>query len=93
MVTADRAAESAAPSDRVTVLHDSDQAGQSAAALIGIRHALAAGFERVLLVPGDTPLLQPREVAALVDQARGVVIVAGPSRHRDERARALPAGC
>ena len=59
VVTADRAAESAATSNRVTVLHDSDQAGQSAAALIGIRHALAYGYERVLLVPGDTPLLQP----------------------------------
>lgn len=76
VVTADRAAESAATSNRVTVLHDSAQAGQSAAALIGIRHALASGYERVLLVPGDTPLLQPREVAGLIDAARGVVIVA-----------------
>ena len=38
----------------------SSEAGQSAAALIGIRHALAAGYERALLVPGDTPLLDPR---------------------------------
>lgn len=76
VVTADRAAESVAISERVTVLHDSAQAGQSEAALIGIRHALAAGYERVLLVPGDTPLLQPREVAALIDGARGLVIVA-----------------
>lgn len=76
VVTADPAAESAAASERVTVLHDSAQAGQSDAALIGIRHALAAGYERVLLVPGDTPLLQPREVPALIDRARGVVIVA-----------------
>jgi len=76
LVTADRTAESAATGKRVTVLHDSAQSGQSAAALIGIRHALASGYERVLLVPGDTPLLQPREVAALVDEARGVVIVA-----------------
>jgi 2-phospho-L-lactate/phosphoenolpyruvate guanylyltransferase len=76
VVTADRAAEAAAGGERVTVLRDSAQAGQSAAALIGIRHALAAGFERVLLVPGDTPLLQPREVAALIDGRQGLVIVA-----------------
>ena len=37
VVTADRAAESAAAGERVTVLHDSTQAGQSEAALIGIR--------------------------------------------------------
>jgi 2-phospho-L-lactate/phosphoenolpyruvate guanylyltransferase len=76
VVTADRTAESAATGKRVTVLDDSAQAGQSAAALIGIRHALASGYERVLLVPGDTPLLQPREVAALIDKGRGVLIVA-----------------
>ena len=76
VVTADAAAESAAAGKRVTVLRDSAQAGQSAAALIGIGHALAGGYERVLLVPGDTPLLQPRELAALANGARGVVIVA-----------------
>jgi 2-phospho-L-lactate guanylyltransferase len=76
VVTADRAAEAAAAGEGVTVLHDSAQAGQSAAALIGIAHALAAGYERVLLVPGDTPLLQPSEVAALLEAAGGVVIVA-----------------
>jgi 2-phospho-L-lactate guanylyltransferase len=76
VVTADRAAESAAAGKRVSVLHDDAQAGQSAAALIGIRHALASGYERVLLVPGDTPLLQPREVAALIDGTGGLVIVA-----------------
>jgi 2-phospho-L-lactate guanylyltransferase len=76
VVTADRAAEAAAAGRRVTVLRDSAQAGQSAAALIGIRHALETGYERVLLVPGDTPLLQPREVAALIDGREGLVIVA-----------------
>jgi 2-phospho-L-lactate guanylyltransferase len=79
VVTADRAAEAAATGERVTVLPDGAQAGQSAATLIGIRHALATGFERVLLVPGDTPLLQPGEVAALIDGTSGLVIV--PDRH------------
>jgi 2-phospho-L-lactate guanylyltransferase len=79
VVTADRAAEAAASGDRVQVLHDSAQAGQSEAALIGIRHALAEGYERVMLVPGDTPLVQPGELAGLVSASRAVVIV--PDRH------------
>jgi 2-phospho-L-lactate/phosphoenolpyruvate guanylyltransferase len=76
VVTADHAAESVATGKRVTVPHDDAQAGQSAAAMIGIRHALASGYERVLLVPGDTPLLQPGELAGLLDGRHGLVIVA-----------------
>jgi 2-phospho-L-lactate/phosphoenolpyruvate guanylyltransferase len=79
VVTADPAAETAARGERVRVLRDDKQAGQSAAALIGIRDALASGFERVLLVPGDTPLLDPAEVAELLSRRRAVSIV--PDRH------------
>ncbi|MEA2377140.1 MAG: 2-phospho-L-lactate/phosphoenolpyruvate guanylyltransferase [Thermoleophilaceae bacterium] len=83
VVTADRVAEAAALGERVQVLGDTAQAGQSAAALIGIDYALASGFDRVLLVPGDTPLLDPGEVAALLrrgdEDGLGVVIV--PDRH------------
>ena len=58
-----------------------DEAGQSAAALLGVRAALEAGAERVLLVPGDCPALDPDEIAGLLArQGRaGVVIV--PDRH------------
>jgi 2-phospho-L-lactate guanylyltransferase len=79
VVTADRAAESVAVGERVRVLRDSEEAGQSHAASIGIRHALAAGFDRVLLVPGDTPLLDRAELAELLDRAPPVAIV--PDRH------------
>jgi 2-phospho-L-lactate/phosphoenolpyruvate guanylyltransferase len=79
LVTGDRAAESAASGERVTVLRDSAQSGQSDAAAIGIRHALEAGYERAVLVPGDTPLLQPVEIAGLIASAAEVVIV--PDRH------------
>ena len=82
-MTADRVAESAALGERVQVLRDTEQAGQSAAALIGIEYAQARGFDRVLLVPGDTPLLDPGEVAALLrrglDEGIGALIV--PDRH------------
>jgi 2-phospho-L-lactate guanylyltransferase len=79
VVTADRVAESAAAGQRVTVLHDSAQSGQSDAALIGIGHALETGSDRAVLLPGDTPLLQPGDVARLIAGATGVVIV--PDRH------------
>jgi 2-phospho-L-lactate/phosphoenolpyruvate guanylyltransferase len=79
VVTADRVAEAAALGERVRVLRDTEQAGQSQAASIGIRYALAAGFGRVLLVPGDTPLLDPAEVAALLERSPAVAIV--PDRH------------
>ena len=79
VVTADRVAESAALGERVQVLRDTEQAGQSEAALIGIRYALAASYERALLVPGDTPLLDPVEVATLLELDDAVAIV--PDRH------------
>ncbi len=79
VVTADRVAEAVALGERIQVLGDPDQQGQSQAAAIGIRYALAAGYERVLLVPGDTPLLDPAEVAALLAQEGTLAIV--PDRH------------
>ena len=50
-----------------------------AAALRGIDAALERGAERVLLVPGDCPALDPAEVSALLAHDAGVVIV--PDRH------------
>jgi 2-phospho-L-lactate/phosphoenolpyruvate guanylyltransferase len=79
VVTAEQIAKSAALRVGVRVLRDTEQAGQSQAASIGIRYALAAGFGRVLLVPGDTPLLDPAEVAALLERSPPVAIV--PDRH------------
>jgi 2-phospho-L-lactate/phosphoenolpyruvate guanylyltransferase len=79
VVTADRVAESAALGERVRVLRDTEQAGQSPAAVIGIGYALDAGFGRALLVPGDTPLLDPAEVADLLERSPAVAIV--PDRH------------
>jgi 2-phospho-L-lactate guanylyltransferase len=78
-VTADPVADAAARGNGARVLRDTAQAGQSAAASIGIAYALAEGFERVLLVPGDTPLLDPEEVGSLLSARRAVSIV--PDRH------------
>jgi 2-phospho-L-lactate/phosphoenolpyruvate guanylyltransferase len=79
VVTSDAAAGSAAGGYGVRVLPDPAQAGQSEAALTGIRHALAEGYDRVVLIPGDTPLLRPGDLAGLLAGAGGVVIV--PDRH------------
>lgn len=81
VVTSDRAAEAAAGGSRggVLVLREEAPTGHSAAALLGIRHALADDHDRVLLIPGDTPLVQAAELAALLAGATGVVIV--PDRH------------
>jgi 2-phospho-L-lactate/phosphoenolpyruvate guanylyltransferase len=79
VVTSDRVAESAALGERVQVLRDTEQTGQSAATLIGIRYAQAAGYERVLLVPGDTPLVDPQDVGRLLGLETAVAIV--PDRH------------
>ena len=79
VVTADVVADALGRGDGATVLHDTEQAGQSAATMIGIRYAIESGFDRVVLVPGDTPLVDALEVEALLGRAstggHGVVIV------------------
>ena len=69
VVTDDARAESAARGGRVVVIRDRDETGQSDAARLGIEHAFESQFERVLLVPGDTPLLDPLEVDGLLTRA------------------------
>jgi 2-phospho-L-lactate guanylyltransferase len=85
VVTADQVASLAVRGERLFVIQDDARAGQSAAAKIGVRHAQASGFDRVLLVPGDAPLLDPREVDRLLRTAAadelGVAIV--PDRHEE----------
>jgi 2-phospho-L-lactate guanylyltransferase len=61
----------------VTIVPDPVEAGQSAAAVRGIEAARDA--DRVLLVPGDCPALDPAEIRALLAHDAAVVIV--PDRH------------
>jgi 2-phospho-L-lactate guanylyltransferase len=83
VVTDDVVADSLARGDRVVVLPDEREAGQSEAAAVGIAYAREQGFERVLLVPGDTPLISPVEIEELLTRCArdevGVAIV--PDRH------------
>jgi 2-phospho-L-lactate guanylyltransferase len=89
VVTREESLAEIATASGALVVEDVADAGQSAAAELGIRCALARGIERILCVPGDCPALEPAELQALLDgdgdHARGegalgeVVIV--PDRH------------
>ena len=83
VVTGDVVAQAAAWGGRVVVLHDEREEGQSAATRVGIGHALTAGYERVLLVPGDVPLIDPAQVDALLRRAADdqVEVAIVPDRH------------
>jgi 2-phospho-L-lactate guanylyltransferase len=79
VVTRDPDAADAARARRAMVVADAVDAGHSAAALVGIRAALDRGARRVLLIPGDCPLMAPADVEALLERPStpggGVVIV------------------
>lgn len=63
-------------------LLDEDDRGHNYAAARGISQALEQGIERVLLVPGDCPALDPAEIDELITRpvsSRSVLIV--PDRH------------
>jgi 2-phospho-L-lactate guanylyltransferase len=83
VVTSEPRAAAAARAAGATIVHDCQEAGQSAAAMSGIPAGLAMGAERVLLIPGDCPALDPAELSGLLlappAGPREVVIV--PDRH------------
>jgi 2-phospho-L-lactate/phosphoenolpyruvate guanylyltransferase len=83
VVSADPAVDAAARGSGVTVVTDPSESGQSDATVVGIRHALAAGYDRVLLVPGDTPLLCAGELDSLLarGEADEMQVVIVPDRH------------
>src|SRR5438105_219218 len=81
VVSRDRDAQEIAGGYGASVLDD-EQRGHSDAALLAISGALDDRVERVLLVPADCPLLDPREIDEVVRRTappRSAVIV--PDRH------------
>jgi 2-phospho-L-lactate guanylyltransferase len=81
VVTGERGAEALARAYEARAIPDDDR-GHSHAARSGVDWALENGFQRVLLIPGDCPALDPGEVDDLVlggMSAPDVVIV--PDRH------------
>jgi 2-phospho-L-lactate guanylyltransferase len=89
VVTLEESVAQAAAELGALVLDDVAEAGQSAAAELGVRHAIASGIERVLCVPGDCPALDPLELDALLRspdggagrEASGPEVVIVPDRH------------
>ena len=94
VVTAEPIAAEIARGMGASVVHDPAETGQSDAAARGIDAALgrladraggvvvdadAVRADRILLVPGDCPALDPDEVEALLARTASVVIV--PDRH------------
>jgi 2-phospho-L-lactate guanylyltransferase len=81
MVTAEPIARALAEAAGAHVVHDGREAGQSAAAAMGVDAAMAAGAERVLMVPGDCPALDPPEVSGLLAGSTRPEVVIVPDRH------------
>ncbi|MDP9399944.1 MAG: 2-phospho-L-lactate guanylyltransferase [Actinomycetota bacterium] len=76
VVTAEPRAEALARVHGARVVRDVREAGQSAAAKLGLQRVRAA--DRAVLLPGDCPALDPSELDALLDEApapRSVVVV------------------
>ncbi len=81
VVSADNGAQRIAQDHLAHVVADQQQ-GHNHAVALGIGKALELGGERVLLVPGDCPLLDAAEIDALIHRpaaAQSVLIV--PDRH------------
>lgn len=81
VVSSDPGAQRLAGGYGIEVLGDDDR-GHNPAARRGIEHAVVQGAERVLLVPGDCPLLDPGELDDLLSAERPApcaVII--PDRH------------
>jgi 2-phospho-L-lactate guanylyltransferase len=83
VVTAEPRAARAARAAGATLVHDPNETGQSAAAARGIAAARAAGADRVLLVPGDCPALDPTEVEALLHPSLDAVVGPGATAADD----------
>ena len=60
---------------------DEHESGQSAAALLGLARARELGCERALLVPGDCPLIDARELGELMARAESLDVAIVPDRH------------
>ena len=81
VVTAGRRPTALAHRRGASVIAD-DERGHNEAARLGVRQAIRAGAERVIMVPGDCPALDPAELDALLARPsaeRSLLVV--PDRH------------
>lgn len=83
MVTGEAGAAALAYGYEADVIDDPADTGHNDAARRGVAEAVARDAERVLLVPGDCPALDPREIDALLGRPRAGLseVVVVPDRH------------
>jgi 2-phospho-L-lactate guanylyltransferase len=82
VITGEPSAEALAHGYGAESAPDPDDAGHVQAAVRGIHWAVAHGAGRALLVPGDCPALDPKELDALLaEEPDGPEVVIVPDRH------------
>jgi 2-phospho-L-lactate guanylyltransferase len=81
VVTGDPIAQELAAKAGAEVIPDPEDAGHIEAAQAGIARAEAEGAERVALLAGDCPLLDPRELDRLLIGVPGSYVGIVPDRH------------
>jgi 2-phospho-L-lactate guanylyltransferase len=81
VVTGEAAASEMATAAGAAVIDDPGDAGQPEATLLGIAAAGAAGAASVVLLPGDCPLLDPRELDRLLTGVPDRYVAIVPDRH------------
>jgi 2-phospho-L-lactate guanylyltransferase len=79
LVSSEPRAIAAAPG--VELVPDPDDGGHSGAALAGVGRARELGAECVVLLPGDCPLLEPRELDRLLTGVPISFVAIVPDRH------------
>ncbi|MFL5902162.1 MAG: 2-phospho-L-lactate guanylyltransferase [Solirubrobacterales bacterium] len=81
VVTSEPSALELAAEAGAEVLPDPDEGGHSGAALAGIARARELGAGCVVLLPGDCPLLDPRELERLLTGMPERFVAVVPDRH------------
>ncbi len=81
VVTSEPSAADLATAAGVGVLPDPDEGGHSGAALAGVARAQQLGAGCVVLLPGDCPLLDPRELERLLTGMPERFVSVVPDRH------------
>jgi len=81
VVTSEPRAEQLAAAAGAEVVPDPGEGGHSGAALAGVAQARELGAECALLLPGDCPLLDPRELERLLTGLPGRYVAIVPDRH------------
>jgi 2-phospho-L-lactate guanylyltransferase len=81
VVSDEPGAARAAADVRAELIPDTPAAGHSEATLAGIEHAIDHGAQCVVLLPGDCPLVDPRELDRLLTGVPETYAAIVPDRH------------